>query len=194
MRRNGGIQVAGGFDEEIADTRAGEYGPVLRGGMFVPAHAAERVYLRSGSDVVCDHQKNIDGQIRLYLAPSEESYVDVSPADILHQEFIPAALEKASVELPQPATDEKAASPQAASAAVDLPVLLNQAGAKHHLDPDLLASVVRAESGGHAHVVSRAGARGLMQLMPGTAADLGVRDSFRRRKTSPGGPPTWMRC
>ncbi len=70
---------------------------------------------------------------------------------------------------------------------MDLPVLLNEAGAKHHLDPDLLASVVRAESGGHAHVVSRAGARGLMQLMPGTAADLGVRDSFAPEENVAGG-------
>ena len=52
---------------------------------------------------------------------------------------------------------------------------------------DLLASVVRAESGGNIHAVSRTGAQGLMQLMPGTAAELGVADSFRADQNINGG-------
>lgn len=42
------------------------------------------------------------------------------------------------------------------------------------LDPRLVLAVVMEESGGNPSARSRAGARGLMQLMPGTAADLGV--------------------
>lgn len=45
---------------------------------------------------------------------------------------------------------------------------------RHGLDPDLVERVVMAESGGRAGAVSRAGARGPMQLMPATARDLGV--------------------
>ncbi len=45
------------------------------------------------------------------------------------------------------------------------------------LDPGLLLSVVMEESGGDPTAVSHAGAEGLMQLMPGTAADLGVTDA-----------------
>ncbi len=52
---------------------------------------------------------------------------------------------------------------------------------------DLLASVVRAESGGNILAVSRTGAQGLMQLMPGTAAELGVADSFRADQNINGG-------
>ena len=44
--------------------------------------------------------------------------------------------------------------------------MLARAGAEHNLDVDLLASVVKAESDGNARAVSRAGAQGLMQLMP----------------------------
>jgi len=55
------------------------------------------------------------------------------------------------------------------------------------VDEDLLASVVKAESGGNVHAVSRTGARGLMQLMPGTANELGVADSFQPEQNVRGG-------
>ena len=48
----------------------------------------------------------------------------------------------------------------------DLHELLTVAGQSRNLDVDLLASLVKAESGGNTRAVSRAGARGLMQLMP----------------------------
>jgi soluble lytic murein transglycosylase-like protein len=49
---------------------------------------------------------------------------------------------------------------------------------KFNLPSGLLAAVAQAESGGRTDAVSRAGAQGLMQLMPGTAAGLGVTDPF----------------
>ena len=52
---------------------------------------------------------------------------------------------------------------------------------------DLLASIVKAESDGDSRAVSRAGAQGLMQLMPGTAAGLGVQDSFQPEQNVRGG-------
>jgi soluble lytic murein transglycosylase-like protein len=65
--------------------------------------------------------------------------------------------------------------------------MLAHAGAAHNIDEDLLASVVRAESGGQVRAVSRTGARGLMQLMPGTATAMGVEDSFRPDENIAGG-------
>ena len=47
-----------------------------------------------------------------------------------------------------------------------------KAGAAHGVDPDLLAIVTLVESGGHVDAVSNSGARGLMQIMPTTAADI----------------------
>ena len=54
---------------------------------------------------------------------------------------------------------------------------INAAAARHKLDPTLLAGLIRQESNFNPGAVSPAGARGLTQLMPGTAAALGVRDS-----------------
>jgi soluble lytic murein transglycosylase-like protein len=65
--------------------------------------------------------------------------------------------------------------------------MLARAGQEHNLDVDLLSSLIKAESGGNAHAVSHAGARGLMQLMPSTAATLGVQDSFKPEENVRGG-------
>lgn len=46
------------------------------------------------------------------------------------------------------------------------------------LEPRLVSAVVRVESCYDRHAVSRSGAQGLMQLMPATAVELGVNDSF----------------
>lgn len=60
------------------------------------------------------------------------------------------------------------------------------AEARYQLPSGLLAAVAQAESGGRADAVSPAGAEGLMQLMPGTAAALGVSDAFDPRQAIDG--------
>ncbi len=53
-----------------------------------------------------------------------------------------------------------------------------RASQKYNLPENLVRGVIRAESGFNPRVVSSAGAQGLMQLMPGTARELGVTDAF----------------
>ncbi|WP_236786448.1 lytic transglycosylase domain-containing protein [Allochromatium tepidum] len=58
---------------------------------------------------------------------------------------------------------------------------------RYGLSPSLLHAVIRAESAYDPTAVSRAGAQGLMQLMPDTAARYGVRDSFDPAENIRGG-------
>ncbi|TRW17519.1 lytic transglycosylase domain-containing protein [Glacieibacterium frigidum] len=51
---------------------------------------------------------------------------------------------------------------------------VKQAGDRYALSPALIDAIAHVESRYRADAVSRAGARGIMQLMPGTARDLGV--------------------
>ncbi len=60
----------------------------------------------------------------------------------------------------------------------DFADLFRAAGAAHGVDPALLQAVAQVESGLNPQAVSPAGAQGLMQLMPATAAGLGVTNSF----------------
>ncbi len=150
------------------------------------AFAAERVTLRNGFEIRCDHHAEVEGRVRLYLSAGEDSYQDFTSKEIDKIETLPDPP-------PPPATTQTAPAPSAKAtadgklSAADLGEMLNKAGREHNLDVDLLASLVKAESNGNARAVSPAGAQGLMQLMPGTAKDLGVSDSFKPDENVRGG-------
>lgn len=152
------------------------------------ARAAERVTLRNGFAMECSHHAEIDGKVRLFSGKGDDSYIEIGPEEIAGYEQAPDPPE------PVAAADETGDAAQPVKPAMDaklrpedLHEILNKASREHNLDVDLLASLVKAESGGNARAVSRAGARGLMQLMPGTAANLGVKDSFEPAENVRGG-------
>ncbi len=66
-------------------------------------------------------------------------------------------------------------------------VLILNAEARFGVDAALIKAVCLAESGMNPNAVSRSGAQGLMQLMPGTAAELGVTDPFDPEQSINGG-------
>ena len=152
--------------------------------------AAEIAFLRNGYELRCDHHAMVDGRLRLYLTNGETNYLERQPDEIDHFEAI-ADIPPPTVTPAQATPTTHAATTTAAAAApltpADMEQLLTRAGMEHNVDMDLLASIVKAESGGNVHAVSHAGARGLMQLMPETAATLGVADSFRPEENIRGG-------
>lgn len=62
-----------------------------------------------------------------------------------------------------------------------------EAAALYKLDPNLIRAIIRAESSFNPYAVSRAGAQGLMQLMPAVAEELSVLDPFDPRQNIFGG-------
>jgi Transglycosylase SLT domain len=165
----------------------------------MPMRAAEQITLRNGFEITCHHHAAANTKVRLYMGKTNDSYIEVARMDIASVEHVPDPLpvpdqapKEATIEQPghnaaeQPATNPAPRSDEKLSP-TDLNEMLAKAGHEHNVDMDLLASVVKAESGGNTRAVSRTGARGLMQLMPGTAADLGVADSFRPEQNVRGG-------
>jgi soluble lytic murein transglycosylase-like protein len=87
-------------------------------------------------------------------------------------------------ETAKPASD----APRAFDAAVArYDDVLAEAGARYAIPRALLKAIVLVESNFDPGAVSSKGAEGLMQLMPGTAADMGVGDSFDPRENLLGG-------
>jgi soluble lytic murein transglycosylase-like protein len=89
-----------------------------------------------------------------------------------------AALPAASVASTPATTTATAATstPSALPPGVPYGAEISAAAQRHGIDPALLAGLVRQESNFDPNAGSPAGARGLTQLMPGTAAGLGVTD------------------
>jgi len=82
---------------------------------------------------------------------------------------------------------EESFPPNPPPATPSLDTSIRETAARHQLDPDLLASVIAVESRFDPHAISPKNARGLMQLMPGTSARLGVADVFDPRQNLEGG-------
>jgi len=147
-----------------------------------PATAAELAILRNGFSLRHEHHLVIGTTTRLYLGADDSSFTDVPTEEIVGYEkelLLPATLSS-----PAAAAAASAGPP---NATLSLTEVVASASAAYRLDPDLVNSVIHAESGFNARAVSSKGARGLMQLMPATASQLGVENSFDPQANVTGG-------
>ena len=108
---------------------------------------------------------------RIYMSLKDGGEVGVLPSEV--RGFVPDEV-----------VDEVLA-PMAAG--TDIRALAIAAAQRHGLDPNLVLAVVGVESAFQPDAVSNKGAQGLMQLMPGTARDLGVTDALDPAQNLDGG-------
>ena len=85
-----------------------------------------------------------------------------------------------------PSTDFSGKTVTPASFAGDTGSIISAAAQKDNVDPKLVAAIAQTESGGNQAAISSAGAVGIMQLMPDTAAALGV-DPYNKQQNIDGG-------
>jgi soluble lytic murein transglycosylase-like protein len=146
------------------------------------AFAGEIAVLRNGFSIHFERKEQNGNSTRLYTG---KGYMDIASDQI--ESFAvdetpvvpdPPAAPAGTQPAAQPSTASQVVAPAQAAQAVDIDQVVRDAASKNRLDPDFVSSVIRAESNFKTHAVSKKGAQGLMQLMPGTAAQLGVADPF----------------
>lgn len=156
----------------------------------VCASAANLAILKNGASIPFLHKEQAGTLTRLYIPGG---HMDIPTSQIASFDKDDSPLDYVTVDTTTAATAPKpvpdvAPSPVPAAAPVavvahaptkdEIDEFVRQAASKYQLDPDFVASVIKAESNFNPHAKSRKGAQGLMQLMPQTASRLGVKDAF----------------
>lgn len=159
----------------------------------LPCFAGEVAVLRNGFSIKHERREIVGDLTRLYVNADGSSFIDVPTAEIEHFELAPPE----PADDPPSRTDPRAQIPKPTAGSkapvfpgrpvADLSQVVSEASGRYQLDPDLVNSVIKAESDFKVRAVSPKGAQGLMQLMPGTAAQLGVPNAFDPQANVDGG-------
>ena len=166
---------------------------LMLGAVALPSFGGEVAVLRNGFSIRHERREIVGDTTRLYVTADGSSFVDVPTAEIEHFEAAPEVTDSGAASTsPLLANAGRNAAPgaslfPASSGKIDLNDVVNSASGRYRLDPDLVNSVIKAESGFNVRAVSPKGAQGLMQLMPGTASQLGVPNTFDAAANVEGG-------
>lgn len=128
--------------------------------------AGEIVVLASGLQLRVDRHERVGDRVRLFTAAG---VTEIAAGDVVEVETFADPQRPAPVATPVTVEAPVAVKPERTPRE-----LVEQAAAKHGLPPEFVKLVARAESAFNPKAVSPKGAIGLMQLMPGTAAQLKV--------------------
>jgi soluble lytic murein transglycosylase-like protein len=134
---------------------------LLLGG--VSLFGGELVLLDSGFQMRAERTERVGDKLRLHTGAG---YVDVSAAEVVGMESF--------TEAPVPQAPIVPAPQSAPKRETDPRVLINEAAQRSGLPVEFVHSVAHVESRHRPNAISPKGAIGLMQLMPATAASLGV--------------------
>jgi len=132
---------------------------------------AEIAVMESGKILYVDRFERVDEEITLYVTGGG---VVVVPSEIVLN-VVPNEVV------------EEGEDPQKVALFPQLEEFIAPAASKYEVAPELVAAVIWAESSGDPNARSRRGARGLMQLMPNTAKELGVTTILDPRENVEGG-------
>jgi soluble lytic murein transglycosylase-like protein len=136
-------------------------GRVISAARVVLGEETATITLRGGGDVTCSRA------LIVRVDPDEVPWVDPAPVS--------------DSAAPSPGAGE--ATPVAAAREVVIPAaykaLITRAADRHGVDARLVHAVISVESAYRPRAQSRKGARGLMQLMPATARQYGVRNAYQ---------------
>jgi soluble lytic murein transglycosylase-like protein len=136
------------------------------------AYAAQIAVLRNGFSIRFERKEQNGNSVRLYTGTG---YMDIGSDQIASFEADEAPVTPEPQPAAQPATEATTATSQPATQPapakiaqnIDLDQVVREASTRNRIDPDFVSSVIKAQ--------------GLMQLMPQTAAKLGVADPFDPR-------------
>jgi Transglycosylase SLT domain len=134
--------------------------------LAAPFARAEYIVLRSGERLHVTAYQLLGDTYRLQL---QGGWVDVQAADVLKIE---------PEEVFAPLVPDPPVAPPSAPSAPPYRELVSAAALRYGVDAELISSVMEVESHFDAKAISPKNARGLMQLLPETAARLGVKDIF----------------
>ena len=177
------------------------------------ALGADLAILHNGNSIRHERRQVVGQVTRLFLSNASSGYIEIPTEQIERFERdtapAPVQVQPSVLHNPQPRTTTAAAIPPvpnqiganqlspsrvnqfhlnaSAISRADLNSVVSGAGRRHQLDPDFINSVIRAESGFNNRAVSKKGAQGLMQLMPQTASQMGVANSFDPNANVEGG-------
>jgi hypothetical protein len=174
--------------------------------------ATEVAVLKNGFAIRHERRETMGDVTRLYVNADGSSFVDIPTAQLDHIEAAPelpasavknpvggSGVQSTSSSLPRTGSGAsplgKIASgahpsapvPTRAASRVNITEVVKDASGRYQLDPDLVDSVIKAESGFNVRARSPKGAQGLMQLMPGTATQLGVPNAYDPEANVDGG-------
>jgi len=153
----------------------------------LPCLAADSAVLRNGFSIRHERRQVIGTITRLYTSADNTSFVDIPTAEIDHFEAAPIEVVPHESARNGSSQSRLWSPAQTIQHPVDLNEVVKTASGTYRLDPDLVNSVIRAESGFNVRAVSPKGAQGLMQLMPHTASELGVQNVFDPQANVEGG-------
>ena len=134
--------------------------------------SAEIAVMQRGKILYIDKFERTDKEVTLFLTGGGEVTV---PAELV-MNIVPNEI-----------VEQESVDPKSAGLFPHLEPVIQPVASKYGVDPNLVAAVIWAESSGDPNAVSSKGAKGLMQLMPATARELGVGNVLDPKQNVDGG-------